>query len=45
MKVVFAEFDKGLMLKRKEKLSFRKLSENILEKIGGANGREIDRDF
>ena len=33
MKVVFADVDNGLMLKRKGKLSFRKLSENILENI------------
>ena len=45
MKVVFADVDNGLMLKKKEKLSFWKLSENILENILGTNGREIDRDF
>ena len=32
MKVVFADVDNWLMLKKKKKLSFWKLSENILEK-------------
>ena len=45
MKVVFADVDNGLMLKKKGKLSFRKLSKNILENILGTNGREIDQDF
>ena len=45
MKVGFADVDNGLMLKRKGKLSFKKLSENILENGLGTNGREIDRDF
>ena len=39
MKVVLAEFDKGLMLKReKEKLFSRNLSKNYPEKILGADG-------
>ena len=47
MKVVFADVDNGLMLKKKEKkkLSFRKLSENILENILGTNGRKIVWNF
>ena len=32
MKVVFADVDNWLMLKKKKKLSFWKLSKNILEK-------------
>ena len=38
MKVVLAEFDKGLMLKRKGKLFSRNLSKNYPEKILGADG-------
>ena len=74
MKVVLAEFDKGLMMKRKGKIIFRNVSknlswkdfrggrrvpkisgksfegrtdssENILEGIWGADGREIDWDL
>ena len=45
MKVVFAVVDNWLMLKKREKLSFWKLSESILENILGTNGRKIGRDF
>ena len=35
MKVVLAEFDKGLMLKRKRKFISRNLSKNILKRFEG----------
>ena len=46
MKVVFADVDNGLMLKKKGKnCLFGNCPKNILENILGTNGRKIDRDF
>ena len=39
MKVVLAEFDKGLMLKRNGKIVSRNCPKNILEKILRADGQ------
>ena len=38
MKVVLAEFDKGLMLKRKGKIIFQEFVQKYPEKILGADG-------
>ena len=46
MKVVFADVDNGLMLKKKGKnLSFLEIVRNILENILGTDGRKIVWDF
>ena len=46
MKVVFADVDNGLMLKKKKKtVFFGNCPKNILENILGMNGRKISRDF
>ena len=46
MKVVFADVDNGLMLKKKGKTVFLEIVRKIiLENILGTNGRKIDRDF
>ena len=45
MKVVFADVDNGLMLKKKEKTVFLGIVRKYPENIFGMNGRKIGWDF